>query len=72
VAAIDGQPDSTNFKDINIQWFAIQEWKQAGNIIMQYVRTGDNSADADESALMGSTQQACFLWKSIFFWGIKI
>ena len=34
-----------------VQWFAIQEWKQAGDIIMQYVRTGDNSADAMTKAL---------------------
>ena len=37
---------TTRTRHIDIQWFAIQEWKQAGDIIMQYVRTGDNSADA--------------------------
>jgi len=38
-------------RHIDIQWFAIQEWKQAGDIIMQYVRTGNNSADVMTKAL---------------------
>lgn len=38
---------------IDIQWFVIQEWKQAGDIIMQYVKTGDNYADAMTKLLGG-------------------
>ena len=42
---------TTRTRHINIQWFAIQEWQQAGDIVMQYINTSDNSADAMTKAL---------------------
>ena len=42
---------TTRTRHIDIQWFAIQEWKQAGDIVMQYINTSDNSADAMTKAL---------------------
>jgi len=36
---------TTRTRYIDIQWFTIQEWKQAGDIVMQYINTSDNSAD---------------------------
>jgi len=43
---------TTRTRHIDIQWFAIQEWKQKEDIIMQYIKTGDkNAADAMTKAL---------------------
>ena len=32
-------------RHINTQWFTIQEWKERGDIILQYINTKDNSVD---------------------------
>lgn len=36
----------TRTQHIYTQWFAIQEWKQLGDIYLTYVKTGDNPSDA--------------------------
>jgi len=41
----------TQTRHIDIQWFVIQEWKQAGDIVMQSINTSNNSDVAMTKAL---------------------
>ncbi len=38
-------------KHLEVQWFAIQQWREDGDIVMFYIDTKDNSADAMTKAL---------------------
>lgn len=38
-------------RHIDTQWFAIQDWKERGDIVMQHIGTGSNSADGLTKAL---------------------
>ena len=48
---LNHQRPMKRMRHIDTQWFAIQEWKQRGDIILQYVNMKDNSADGFTKAL---------------------
>jgi hypothetical protein len=51
IMMINQQRPTKRTRHIDTQWFAIQEWKQMGDIILQYINTKDNSADGLTKAL---------------------
>ena len=51
IMMVNQQRPTTRTRHIDTQWFAIQEWKQLGEIYLTYIRTGDNPSDALTKAL---------------------
>lgn len=51
IMMVNQRRPTTRTRHIDIQWFAIQQWKEEGKIIMQYISTHINSADATTKAL---------------------
>ena len=51
IMMLNHQRPMKRMRHIDTQWFAIQEWKQRGDIILQYVNMKDNSADGFTKAL---------------------
>ena len=56
-------------RHINTQWFAIQEWKERGDIILQYINTKDNSADGCTKALGRCANKGMGLYGSPYSFG---
>ena len=54
IAMINENRPTTRSRHIDIQWFAIQEWRAAGSVVTKYIPGVLNPADAGTKAL-GST-----------------
>jgi hypothetical protein len=51
IAMINQDRPTTRSRHINIQWYAINEWKACGQIKLRYIYTAINPADAAMKAL---------------------
>ena len=51
IMMVNQQRPTTRTRHIDTQWFAIQEWKQLGDILLTYIKTGNNPSDALTKAL---------------------
>ena len=51
IMMVNQQRPTKRTRHIDTQWFAIQEWKTMGDLIMEYVNTKSNSADGMTKAL---------------------
>ena len=51
IMMINQQRPTKRTRHIDTQWFAIQDWKMKGDIIMEHVKTNSNSADGMTKAL---------------------
>jgi hypothetical protein len=51
IMMVNQQRPTTRTRHIDTQWFAIQQWKKLGDIVMEYISTKDNPSDALTKAL---------------------
>ena len=51
IMMVNQQRPTTRTRHIDTQWFAIQQWKKLGDIVMEYINTKDNPSDALTKAL---------------------
>ena len=68
IMMVNQQRPTTRTRHIDTQWFAIQEWKETGEIIMEYIKTGCNPSDAVTKAL-GTVLHHRHSWRSMGYYG---
>ena len=51
IMMVNQQRPTTRTRHIDTQWFAIQEWKVFGEIVLGYIKSGCNPSDAVTKAL---------------------
>ena len=51
IMMVNQQRPTTRTRHIDTQWFAIQEWKVFGEIVLGYISSGCNPSDAVTKAL---------------------
>ena len=51
IMMVNQQRPTTRTRHIDTQWFAIQQWKKLGDIVMDYINTKDKPSDALTKAL---------------------
>jgi len=51
IAMINQRKPTTHLRHINVQFFAIQEWHEQGNILMKHISGSLNMADDSTKAL---------------------
>ena len=59
IMMINQQRPTKRSRHIDTQWFAIQEWKERGDIILQYVNTKYNSANGLTKELSRLLHRRC-------------